>query len=233
MYATGLSAELAVGRSGSARLGPNWKLLAMAGAIALALCASAPAADSTIVRIDEVWEIVVGTPDPNTHAPQLINAMSTTDKLSDVHAVFEVNHKTQPSYEPGRLQLQCWSGATLLGYSTSTRIGQLNTPGEVITYTISMALDNASGKVNFRVTGNGPTWTNFGSNEHLCLYIGTPQTFFPNYSPDVSIRNSKITFAAHTVQKWSQKKVRYYGTGGVLLREDTTERVVHQLPSGS
>ena len=232
MYATGLTAELAAGR-GTSRVGPNWKLLAMAGAIAFALCASAPAADATITRIEEEWEIIVGTPDPSTHAPQLINAMSTTDKLSDVHAVFEVNHKTQPSYEPGRLQLQCWSGDTLLGYSSSTRTGQLNTPGEVITYTITMALDNASGKVNFFVRGQGPTWTNFGSSDHLTLHIGTPQTFFPNYSPEVSVKNSKVTFAAHTIQKFAQKKVRYYTAAGALVHEDTTERVVHQLPSGS
>lgn len=232
MYATGLSAELAAGR-GLTRVGPNWKLLAMAGAIALALCASAPAADETIVRIEEDWEVVIGTPDPDAHAPQLINAMSTTDKLSDVHAVFEINHMTKPSYEPGRLQLQCWSGDTLLGYSSSTRTGKLSTAGEVITYTITMALDNSSGKVNFFVKGNAPTWTNFGSDDHLNLQIGTPQTFFPNYSPDVSIKNSKITYAAHTVQKFAQKKVRYYASGGVLVHEDTTERVVHQLPSGS
>jgi len=230
MYATGLTADWAVGRDRSAHLGPNWKLLALAGAIAFALCASAPAADASIARIDEEWEVIIGTPDPDLHAPQLINAMSTTDRLSDVHAVFELNHWTMPEYTPGRLQLQCWSGDTLLGYSSSTRTGKLATAGEVIRYTISMSLANSSGKVNFSVTGNGPTWTNFGSPDHLNLHIPTPQTFFPLYSPNVSVANSKVTYAAHTVQKFALKSVKYYTAAGVLVSTDNTERVVHQLP---
>lgn len=217
-------------RSGlsSARIGPHWKLLAIAGAIAFALCASAPAADPTVVRIEEDWEVVIGTPDPTAHAPQIIQAMSTTNRLADVHCVFELNHKTQPNYVPGYIQLQCWSGGTLLGYGTSGKTGLLQTPGEVIRYTTSMQLKD--GCVEFVIkNGSSTTWGEFGSQGYLRCRVATPQLYFPNYSPDFSVANSKITYAAHCVQKVSQKEVRYYNLLGLLVSKDTTERVAHQL----
>lgn len=227
MYATGLSAELAAGR-GLTRVGPNWKLLAMAGAIALALCASAPAADVSVVRIEEDWEVVIGTPSPDNHAPQIINAMSSTDRLADVHGLFELNHKTQPSYTAGYLQLQCWSGDTLLGYGTSGKTGLIQTPGEVIRYTIRMSL--GSGKIEFDVrNGTSTTWGTFGSQGYLKYSLPTTQTYFPLYSPEVSVANSRVAFAAHCVQKFAQKEVRYYTANGTLVATDTTERIVHQL----
>lgn len=228
MFATGLQPDWAVGRSGLARIGPNWKLLAMAGALALALCASAPAADTDVQRIEEDWELVISAPDSATHAPQIINAMSTTDRLADVHALFELNHKTQPSYVPGYLQLQCWSGDTLLGYGTSGKTGLLNTTGEVVKYTMVMYLKG--GYVNFEVrNGMSTTWGQFGQQGYLRLSIPTTQTYFPLYSPNVSVANSRISFASHRVQKLAMKQVRYYSVNGTLLATDNTERVVHQL----
>lgn len=210
----------------SARIGPHVKLLAVA--IAFALCASASAADPTIVRIEEDWEVVIGTPDPTAHAPQIIQAMSSTNRLADVHCVFEMNHKTQPDYVPGFIQLQCWSGDTLLGYGTSSKTGLLQTSGEVIRYTVSMELK--SGCVDFRIkNGSSATWGSFGSQGYLRCRIPTTQLYFPNYSPDFSVANSKITYAAHCVQKLSQKEVRYYDVLGLLVSKDTTERVAHQL----
>lgn len=228
MYATGLTADWAVGRTGSARIGPNWKLLAMAGAIAFALCASAPAADVEVQRIEEDWEVIIGTPSAAEHAPQIINAMSTTNRLEDVHALFELNHKTQPNYVAGYLQLQCWSGDTLLGYGTSGKTGSLNTAGEVIKYTIGMHL--SGGKVNFEIkNGSSTTWPGFGGQGYLKLAIPTTQTYFPLYSPDVSTANSRVSFASHRVQRFALKQVRYYSANGTLLMTDNTERVVHDL----
>ena len=228
MYATGLTAEWAVDRDRSARMGPNWKLLALAGAIAFALCASASAAAPEVQRIEEDWEVVIGTPSPDGHTPQIINAMSTTNRLEDVHALFELNHKTQPSFVPGYLQLQCWSGDTLLGYGTSGKTGLLKTTGETIRYTIRMSL--GGGNVEFDVrNGNSTTWGTFGSQGYLRIRIPTTQTYFPLYSPDVSTANSRIAYASHRVQRFALKQVRYYSAGGTLLLTDNTERVVHDL----
>ena len=230
MYSTGLTAEWAVGRSRPVQTGANWKLLAMAGAVAFVMCASAPAADPTIVRIEEDWEVVIGTPSPDGHTPQIINAMSTTNRLADVHALFELNHKTQPSFVPGYLQLQCWSGDTLLGYGTSVKTGLLKTSGEVIRYTIRMEM--SGGNVQFEVRdGSSTTWGTFGAQGYLRLRIPTTQLYFPLYSPDVSTANSRVSYASHRVQKFALKQVRYYTALGVLVQTDSTERVVHQLPS--
>lgn len=228
MYARGLFAERAGGHSGASCVGRNWKFLAMAGAIAFALCASAPAADPTIVRIEEDWEVIIATPDANSHAPQLINAMSSTNKLADVHGLFEINHKTQPDYVPGYIQLQCWSGDTLLGYGTSSKTGLLKTDGEVIKYTFAMYLSN--GNVVFDViNGTSTTWGDFGRQKYMKVAIPTTQLYFPLYSPEVSVANSRVSYAAHRVKKFAQKEVRYYDALGILNSKDTTERVVHQL----
>ena len=76
------------------------------------------AGDATrAIRIEEDWEVEIGTPEPAGNAPQIINVFSPRQSLSGAYAVFEVNHSTQPTYSAGGMQLQCWVG---LGTKTST-----------------------------------------------------------------------------------------------------------------
>lgn len=178
-----------------------------------------------IVRVEEDWVVEIGTPDPEGNAPQIINAMSSTDQLADVHAVFELNHSTLPEYSAGGYQIQCWSGDELLDYRYKPRYQVCATEGENIRYTMSMRI--VDGRVEFEAkNGNSTTWGEFGRVGYLRASANTTQASFSRYSPEVSVQNSYVGFAAHRVKKFSLKEVRYYSSGG-LVSKDTSERVVH------
>lgn len=179
--------------------------------------------------IEEDWEVVIGAPDPDAHAPQIIVAMSSTDRLEDVHAIFEINHATLPNYQAGGMGLQIWSSGTNLAHMTHPLSGVLSTEDEVIRFTMSQRISN--GVIKFEVkNGSGTTWTTGtwgigGFN----LQVSTSQDSLPNYTPEASVKFSKVGFAKHRVKKFALKEVRKYGPNGNLLSTDTTERIVHEL----
>ena len=205
-------------------------VLGLAAALGVLLIAEQALAGPVSYRIEEDWELVVGTPDPGLHAPQIITAMSSTLELADVHAVFEVNHTSLPAFTAGGLQMQVWSGDYLLQYKNSSKTGSLATVGETVRFTQVMKL--FSGKVEFEINnGSSTTWGSFGTSGILKASLDTNQVDLSNYSPDTSVQNSYVGYAKHCVQKLALKEVRYYDKFGVLMQRDTTERVVHQLPN--
>ncbi len=203
--------------------------LLSAGVVLIAgLVFANPALAQDIVRIEEDWEVQIATPDPAGDAPQIITAMSSTNRLEDVHCIFEMNHSTLPDYNSGGMGLQIWSSDTNLTYMVHPKTGPLSTDGEVITYSMTMTL--TGGDIVFEVkNGSSDTWGNFGIG-YFKTSVPTSQTAFTLYSPDVSVANSKVGFAKNRVQKFVLKQVRYYSvTGEIEALRDTTERVVHQL----
>ena len=181
--------------------------------------------------VEEDWEVVIATPDPAGHAPQIITAMSSTDRLEDVHAIFELNHATLPDYQAGGMGLQIWSGDTNLAHMVHPRTGVLQTENEVIRYKMTMRISN--GVIKFEVKdGQSTTWgTGTWGTGGFYRQVSTSQTALYNYSPATSAKFSKVAFAKHRVQKFALKESRIYGPSGVLLSRDTTERIVHQLPA--
>ena len=199
--------------------------------VALALLAGAlltNTASAQPVYIEEDWEVVIGTPDPAAQAPQIITAMSSTDRLEDVHAIFEINHATLPVTQAGGMGLQIWSSETNLSYMTHPLQGVLSTEGEVIRYTMSQRISN--GVITFEVkNGSSTTWGNNWGVGGFYLKASTSQDSLPNYSPEASVKFSKVGFAKHRVKKFALKEVRKYGPNGSLISRDTTERIVHEL----
>ena len=55
-------------------------------------------------------------PSPATDSPQITIVFGPADPESQTHAVFELNHGTQPSYQAGGMQLQVWWGESLIDY---------------------------------------------------------------------------------------------------------------------
>jgi hypothetical protein len=207
-----------------------WSFPFPALSMALAVFSWAGAIDTAsaqVTYIEEDWVVEIATPDPIEQAPQIITALSSTNRLEDVHAMFEMNHSTLPDYQAGGMSLQIWSSDTNLDYMVHPKKGNLNTPDEVITYKMTMKVSD--GVIRFEIKdGHSTTWGDWGIGG-FHLSVSTEQTEFPNYSPDTSLANSKVGYAKHRVKKFSMKEVRYYNAAGQLLQTDTTERVVHQL----
>jgi len=71
-----------------------------------------------IVRVEEEWELRAGEPDADVGAPHTSCVISPFGDVSQIHAVFNLNHQTLPDFVAGGMQLQVWNGGTLALEST-------------------------------------------------------------------------------------------------------------------
>ncbi len=182
--------------------------------------------DTTVVKVEEDWQLTVAEPAPDSEAPQIICVISPYSGASSVHATLEINHHTLPSYAAGGLQLQAWNYETYLTRNTAEQ-GVLATSGEVITWTTKMEL--SQGRLYFEVNGSSTTWGQFGAGGDLRLSIPTPLASLSLYSPLTSVDQSGIGYAANRVSSMVLNEVRYYNAAGDLLATDTTDRFVHTM----
>src|SRR5436309_9491493 len=82
-------------------------------------------------QIQEDWQLVIGIPDPVGAGPQLSTTMSPVTDGSTPCFVFDMNYRDSPTFSPGGMQVQVWSGDTML--TSSTRgTEQCSTTGETI-----------------------------------------------------------------------------------------------------
>jgi hypothetical protein len=216
-------------------IGNSSRLFAGSGALALGLVGLLAATQLTAQstpsydRIEEDWEIVINSPDERTVAPQLVNVISSTWHTETQHAVFEVNHATQPTFAQGGWQLQRWYGDIYRSARTSNPATVLSTPGETVTYTLSMEVTDGVLKFSL-INGHSLTWSNFGGPSES-LSVASLVSNLNGYRKSLSVSNAHVGFAAHKVNRFRLKEVRYY-SGGVLVQQDTTA-VDIPIPSSS
>jgi hypothetical protein len=195
------------------------------------MAAGVPAAASAqteadIVRVEEDWEMVVATPDPDSDGPQVTCAISPTGDLGSLHSAFELNQRSLPSFQAGGLQLQLWDGERPVAQSQSRNAALMRTDGESVRWTQSMRL--TEGHLVFEILeGASTTWGTFGGHGYLRATADPAVTNLNAYRPEVSVANSGIGYAGNRVQSLTLKRVRYYTATGQMT-EDAAERVLHQ-----
>jgi hypothetical protein len=180
-----------------------------------------------ITRVEEDWELIVGTPDPNTDGPQLTCSIAPVAGDDALYASFELNHRSLPSFTRGGMQLQVWSNEYNLANNPFPHDDMLDNFGEAVTWTMVMKLSGEN--VTFEVrNGNSTTWGSFGGQGYLRSTHATDAENLNAYSPDDSVVNSGVSFASNRVQLLTLKRVRYFtSTGDVWV--DENPRSVHQL----
>jgi hypothetical protein len=182
-------------------------------------------AEIPIVKVEEDWELRVLNPDPNVGGPQVTCAVSPTSDIRSVYAVFEVNHRSEPDFVPGGLQLQVWNGDRLLSVKNYPKSELLSCPGETVRWTQQVRLTD--GSLVFEIhKGTSTTWGPFGGQGYLKAITGTSLTTLAAYHPAVSIEHSGIGFAANRVASLVLRKVRYYAADGTVY-ESAEPRTVY------
>ncbi len=180
-----------------------------------------------ITRVEEDWQITVGTPDPDLNAPQVTMVMSPYLSGIGHHAVFEINSQTQPNYSAGGLQLQRWFGQENFADVVSPgNTGVMQTPNEVVTFTMSMEVQGPL--LTFGVSnGNSQTWGKFGNDNELNLSVLFDYPNLNCYDSSASLAYSYVGFGSNRVQQVVRTAVRYYSNGN-LLSTDSTQQVLWQ-----
>lgn len=173
-----------------------------------------------VVKVEEEWELVVGEPDSNSVAPQVTCALSPYGHLDSLHSTFELNSQSLESYSAGGLQLQIWNGETALAARRYPDHQVLATTGETITWTSTMEV--VGGQLKFEVEqGDSSTWGSFGGSGHLRHSIDTSLANLNSYSPDVSVANSGVGYAANRVRSLILKRVRVKTSSGDWFEQST------------
>jgi hypothetical protein len=206
-----------------ARVGTLFALAIVMGQFACV--SSALGQGNNVLRVEEDWELVLTEPDSLTVAPQVTTTMSPNNHLNGTYWTFEINHLTAPAFSPGGVHLHQWNGESRQStYSRADR-SVMHTLNETMTWTQS--LHSLNGNLTFEVRdGVSTTWGTFGFG-NFKLTSPWNSTHLNNYSPEVSVANAGVGFAANRVASLKLKRVRVtYSTGQTLT--DETERVVVQ-----
>lgn len=206
----------------------RWRQVLAGCAVGLcfAFASSGKAADGThIFQIEEEWEMVVGNADGGYVAPQVTCAMSPVGHLEGIHATFEINHSTAPSFSAGGLTVHLWNGETRLASASHSLRNVLANNGEVVRWKTQMTL--IGGVLFFDIDdGSSSTWGNFGSG----MRISTPVDLedLDAYSACSSCHDSGVGFASNRVQSLKIKSVKAtYSNGQSAV--DNTVHTVHEL----
>jgi hypothetical protein len=197
-----------------------------------ALCAvacggAAVASAWDVVHVEEDWELVVGEPDPNTAGPQVACSMSPFANISDTYFTTEINHRSVPWWAPGGVSIHQWSGDWRMQSFDRADRSSMQTNDEVVRWTQS--LDVSGGKLTFQVkNGTSTTWGAFGYSGMVKLQTNWGVNSINSYSPEVSVANSGVAFAANRVKSLRLVQVRATLSNGTTVT-DTTVRTVHEL----
>ena len=190
---------------------------------ALALTASATI-NPLIDGIEEDWQLVVSTPDPNVTCPQVTTLMQLDSNPASAAMFFNLNYRETPAFNPGGLQVKIQDSSQT--YATANQgTAQLQTSNETITWTQRLSL--SGGVVSYKVnSGNSTTWGSFGvAATDLAVSTPTSRTSLINYNPADSATNSGPGFGSNRLTSMTLLRVRYY-QGTTLLSTDTTPRPV-------
>jgi hypothetical protein len=174
--------------------------------------------------------LIVGDPEPDVDAPQIITIFGPRNPLTGLHAVYEINHSTMPDYSEGGMQLQAWSGNTLVGYKSQFAPAELNVTDEVITYTTGVEVQT-DGRIRMEViNGVSATWGDFDGDRALRLRVASDIENLNDWDPLDSVKNSRIGYGANRIVMFKRTEIRYYNQGG--LDHTTTEDSVVEAWNG-
>lgn len=189
---------------------------------------SAQLEGKTVIKVEEDWVVDVGLADDISSAPEIVTVFGPDNPNAGLHAVFEMNHVTQPEFSRGGMQIQCWSGEALLGYKRHPNQSELLTVVERIQYTCRTSLDRDRNILRLEVrNGSSVTYGTFGGRE-LRLSLYSTRDDLNNYDANASIVHSRVTFGANRVNRFLRAEIRYYTSEGEII-VDGEDQVVHQL----
>jgi hypothetical protein len=178
-----------------------------------------------VTQIEEDWELIVIDPDDEVNSPQITCTMSPAGGTAGLHVTFELNHRTQPDYIDGGMQLQMWNGEDFWGISPGAWNYSLHHDNEVVTWTQRMKVSPCC--LTFEVdNGHSDSWGEFGGGGYLRVSSLAPVWDLSSYDPASSALYSGVGFGGQRVASLTLKEVRYY-IDDQLVATDTTDRVVH------
>jgi hypothetical protein len=181
----------------------------------------------TIVRVEEDWLVDIAFTNDNSTAPEIVTVFGPDDPDTGLHAVFELNHGTYPTFVKGGMQIQSWRGGWFITARQHPSAAELSTTVERLRYTCVTRV--APGRIVLEViNGDSLTFGQFGHDRSLRLRLQSQRPNLNTYHANYSVRHSRVTFGANRVNQFVRTEIRYHtDTGEVIV--DPTDVYVHRL----
>lgn len=186
-------------------------------------------AEPAIVKVEEDWIVYVRNPDAELAAPQIAHVISPLKSTESVFGMVEINHRSQPRFHGGGVQVQTWLGRNFVDYAESEQVSPLRTTYDKMTYTVGMQLKSTGGLQVYLRDGRSRTWGRFAHQPIIADAPGN-EIDLTAYDPQFSVDNTAINHGAHRVELMYMRKARYYSAQG-LERTDNTPRIIHRFQS--
>jgi hypothetical protein len=172
------------------------------------------AQEQQIVDVEEEWLLEIGEPNADANAPQASMVMSPFADLSGEYFMFLLNHKTQPDYSAGGLQVQVWSGDDVEDYRDNSQDNEIVQTAEVVRWTQKLT-NTGDGWVKMQITnGSSSTWGSFGDTWGLRNWIYTGSNNLNSYQPQISITESGIGYAGNRVASLTLQRITWTMSDG-------------------
>jgi hypothetical protein len=194
-------------------------LACQAAVCVAAFALAAPAlAQTSVVMIEEHWELQIADPDSASSAPQTSMVMSPTGAADEKYFVFTLNHHNSSGFRAGGLQVQLWDDEELLDDRSAHEGGTLHHEGETVSWVQRMELNE--GQLKFGVyNGSSETWGSFGGND-MAISTQTSLTQLNAYRPAVSLTESQVGFAENRVNSLVLKKLVWKTSDGQVFEQN-------------
>ncbi|GAB5403415.1 MAG: hypothetical protein Aurels2KO_16460 [Aureliella sp.] len=115
---------------------------------------------SSVVRIEEDWELVVNYSDPSENLPSVQTTILPGGRDTTTRLELLLNHATHPNFSPGGYQLRVVAGEKNVGYKRAHK-GRRLVEGEVIRWT--QVVQKSDDGIYFGIlNGQSETWGRFG-----------------------------------------------------------------------
>lgn len=166
-----------------------------------------------VVAIEEYWELSIGEPDPESSSPQVTMVVSPNGDLDSDYFVFTLNHRIDPEYSAGGMQVQHWEGDRIVGQHTPPLAAALNRDNETVSWVQRLELHDDT--LTFEVTsGQSESWGSFGTGGELRISVPTSRENLNRYRPAISIEQSGVGYAGNRVRSLVLRKLRWIDSSG-------------------
>lgn len=171
------------------------------------------AADDTIYKVEEFWEMVINEPDPANLSPQVSFYTSPSVNIDDCYFELQLNHAADEGFSGGGLRVASIDRGEVIEQARSDMQHALAVDGDRIRWTSVMAVSGR--KLLFAIKdGMGQEWGAFGGPDFLVTIPGGPVADLSEYHPQNSLDSVDIGFGANRVTSVTLLAVRVYYADG-------------------
>lgn len=178
-----------------------------------------------LIRVEEDWVALVAQPDPSTSSPQILNVISPTQSTSGIFGLIQVNHRDQPTFYEGGLQVQARRDSEFIAAAQARRTSVLSRSNDSLRYTVGMQLTETG--IRFELlNGSSRTWGKFAETP-VSVSVAASGLTLEDYSPEFSAENSCVNLGAHRIELLYLNTTRRIFDDGEVVT-DTSNRVLHR-----